>query len=172
MSIMLDKIEATLRESGYQGEPIAMYLAGGLAVNYYCGTRFTTDVDASFSRRVALNYRDLVVDFKDAAGKDSQIYFDTSYSPTLGPMHEDYEDDAIEWTGIGNERRLVKVMVLAPVDKLEFPSSGVGVRRRQWKAARKVGSPGEALSWRISGRGFPRWCSEPGAPRHRCPPIP
>ena len=113
---MLDKIDATLRESGYQGEPIAMYLAGGLAVNYYCGTRFTTDVDASFSRRVALNYRDLVVDFKDAAGKDSQIYFDTSYSPTLGPMHEDYEDDAIEWTGIGNERRLVKVMVLAPVD--------------------------------------------------------
>jgi hypothetical protein len=30
---------STLRESGYQGEPIAMYLAGGLAVNYYCGTR-------------------------------------------------------------------------------------------------------------------------------------
>lgn len=64
LSTMLDKIDATLRESGYQGEPIAMYLAGGLAVNYYCGTRFTTDVDASFSRRVALNYRDLVVDFR------------------------------------------------------------------------------------------------------------
>jgi hypothetical protein len=45
-----------------------------------------------------LDYRDLVADFKDTAGKDSQIYFDTPYSPTLGPMHEDYEDDAIEPT--------------------------------------------------------------------------
>jgi hypothetical protein len=63
-----------------------------------------------------LDYNDLVVDFKDAAGKDSRIYFDSTYSPTLGPMHEDCEDDAIEWTGIGNERRLVKLYVLAPLD--------------------------------------------------------
>ena len=93
-----------------------MYLAGGLAVNYYCGSRVTTDVDASFSRRMALDYNDLIIDFSDAAGKPTQLYFDTTYSPTLGPMHEDYESDAQEWVGIGNERRLVKLKVLAPVD--------------------------------------------------------
>lgn len=116
LSSMLDKIDATLRENDYEGKPIVMYLAGGLAVNYYCGSRVTTDVDASFSRRMALDYNDLVIDFRDAAGKPSRLYFDTTYSPTLGPMHEDYEDDAQEWIGIGNEHRLVKLKVLAPVD--------------------------------------------------------
>ena len=27
-----------------------MILAGGMAVNYYCGTRYTEDVDAVFSK--------------------------------------------------------------------------------------------------------------------------
>jgi hypothetical protein len=116
LSAMLDKIDATLRENSYRGEPIIMYLAGGLAVNYYCGSRVTADVDASFSRRMALDHNDLIVDFSDAAGKATQLYFDTTYSPTLGPMHEDYEDDSREWVGIGNERRLIKLRVLAPVD--------------------------------------------------------
>lgn len=39
LSAMLDKIDATLRDNEYQGEPIRMYLAGGMAVNYYCGSR-------------------------------------------------------------------------------------------------------------------------------------
>lgn len=113
---MLDRIDATLRDNSYQGDPIVMYLAGGLAVNYYTGSRFTSDVDASFSRRMALDYNDLIVDFSDSNGKLARLYFDSTYSPTLGPMHEDYEDDAQEWIGIGNERRLVKLKVLAPVD--------------------------------------------------------
>ncbi|MBS0343042.1 MAG: hypothetical protein JSS56_21220 [Proteobacteria bacterium] len=116
LSTMLDKIDATLRENAYRGEPILMYLAGGLAVNYYCGTRVTADVDASFSRRMALDYNDLIVDFSDAAGMPTQLYFDTTYSPTLGPMHEDYESDSQEWIGIGNERRLVQLRVLSPLD--------------------------------------------------------
>ena len=64
LSTMLDRIDATLRENSYRGEPIRMYLAGGLAVNYYCGTRVTADVDASFSRRMALDYNDLIVEFQ------------------------------------------------------------------------------------------------------------
>jgi hypothetical protein len=116
LSMMLDRIDATLRENSYQGEPIIMYLAGGLAVNYYCGSRVTADVDASFSRRMALDYNDLIIDFEDATGSPTQLYFDTTYSPTLGPMHEDYENDSQEWVGIGNERRLIQLRVLSPVD--------------------------------------------------------
>ncbi|WP_218508309.1 DUF6036 family nucleotidyltransferase [Variovorax sp. dw_308] len=116
LSTMLDRIDATLRQNSYQGPPIIMYLAGGMAVNYYCGTRVTRDVDASFSRRMALDYNDLIVDFVDATGKPTQLFFDTTYSPTLGPMHEDYEDDSREWVGIGNEQRVVRLRVLAPVD--------------------------------------------------------
>lgn len=116
LSILLDRIDQTLRENEYSGEPIVMYLAGGLAVNYYCGNRVTGDVDASFSKRMSLDYSELIVDFLDANGKPTQLFFDATYSPTLGPMHEDYENDSQEWLGIGNERRLVKLRVLSPVD--------------------------------------------------------
>lgn len=57
---MLDKIDAVLQSGGYRGEPVKMYLAGGMAVNYWCGSRYTEDVDASFSKRVLLPYADLV----------------------------------------------------------------------------------------------------------------
>ena len=62
---MLDKIDTYLRDSGYEGPPVRMYLAGGLAVNYYCGSRYTEDVDASFSRRVVVRSEDLVIDYPE-----------------------------------------------------------------------------------------------------------
>jgi hypothetical protein len=31
-------------------------------------------------------------------------------------MHENHAEDSVEWTGIGNERRLVRLRVLSPVD--------------------------------------------------------
>lgn len=39
VGLMLDKIDGFLRNNDYRDEPIEMYLAGGLAVNYYCGSR-------------------------------------------------------------------------------------------------------------------------------------
>ena len=47
---MIEKIDGFIWSSGYQGEPVKMILAGGMAVNYYCGTRYTEDVDAVFSK--------------------------------------------------------------------------------------------------------------------------
>jgi len=35
-------------------EPVKMYLAGGMAVNFYTGYRPTVDIDASFSHRLLL----------------------------------------------------------------------------------------------------------------------
>src|SRR4051794_29336053 len=97
LSRMLDRIDAAIRENGYSGTPILMYLAGGLALNYYCGSRYTEDVDASFSRRILLPYSNLVVDYQRKDGTPSFIYFDQNYNSTLSLMHQDYEDDALEW---------------------------------------------------------------------------
>lgn len=116
LSSMLDKIDNAIRGAGYSGSPIRMYLAGGMAVNYYCGSRYTEDVDASFSRRILLPYADLVVDYRRDDGVQSFIYFDQNYNPSLSLMHEDYEQDALEWQGIGNENRLIQLYVLSPVD--------------------------------------------------------
>ena len=47
MGQMLDKLDAHLRSGGYEGDPIRMFLAGGMALHYHCGARYTEDVDAS-----------------------------------------------------------------------------------------------------------------------------
>lgn len=112
---MLDRMDASLREGGYEEEPIKMYLAGGVAVNFYCGTRYTEDVDASFSRRLVLP-QDLTVNYARADGSQAFIYFDHNYNTSLALIHEDFEMDSREWTGIGNEGRKVELRVFSPVD--------------------------------------------------------
>jgi hypothetical protein len=57
-----------------------MYLAGGLAVNNYCGSRYTEDVDASFSHRLLLPYDEMVVDYLRSDYTASMIYLDQNYN--------------------------------------------------------------------------------------------
>jgi len=116
MSSMLDRIDGFLRESGYADEPVKMFLAGGMAVHYHCGTRYTDDVDATFSRRLMLPFEDLVIDYIRETGKPSSIYFDTTHNDTFAPLHPDHRDDCVEWECIGNEKRLVHLLVFSPVD--------------------------------------------------------
>lgn len=116
LSQILDKIDAAIMAGGYSGEPVSMYLAGGTAVNFYCGSRYTMDVDAVFSHRLLLPYADLVVDYLSSGGKQSLMYFDQNFNPDFALVHENYQDSAVEWEGIGNERRMVKLFVFSPVD--------------------------------------------------------
>jgi hypothetical protein len=116
LRVVVDKIDATVRSGGYEGAPIDMILAGGLAMHHYSRSRYTHDIDASFSRRIILPVKELTTQFVGADGKPSILYFDNNYNPTLGLMHPDYEQDSKEWQGIGNEQRIVKLRVIAPVD--------------------------------------------------------
>ena len=113
---MLDAIDGNIRSSGYSGEPIDMYLAGGLAVNYYCGTRFTQDVDASFSKRILLPVSEMVFEYAKPGGQTATLYLDGQYNTSYAVLHKDFELDAQEWEGIGNEQRILRLKVLAPVD--------------------------------------------------------
>lgn len=47
--------------------PIRMYIAGGTALHVYTGSRVSNDVDAAFSRRIALP-EDLEVAYRDSDG--------------------------------------------------------------------------------------------------------
>ncbi len=116
MGEMMDRIDGFLRDSGYAGEPVQMYLAGGMAVHYYCGTRYTDDVDATFSRRLILPFEDLVIDYMREAGTPSSIYFDTTYNDTFALLHPDHRESCVEWEGMGNEHRLIHLLVFCPVD--------------------------------------------------------
>jgi len=116
LSTMLDRIDAWLREGGYAGNPVRMFLAGGMAVNYHCGSRYTEDVDASFSARLLLPAREMTVDYVRGDGTQALLYFDANYNDTFALMHPDYRPDALAWEGIGNETRLVHLYVLNPLD--------------------------------------------------------
>lgn len=116
LSEMLDRIDQILRACDYQGEPLMMYLAGGMAVHFHCGTRYTEDVDATFSKRLLLPYDQLIVDYIRQDGKRSTIYFDPTNNDTFALLHPDHRESCVEWMGIGNESRLVQLHVFCPVD--------------------------------------------------------
>jgi hypothetical protein len=116
LSAMLDKFHAYLENGGYSGPPICMFLAGGMAVHYHCGTRYTEDVDASFSARILFPAQDMTVDYIRPDGTPSALYFDANYNDGFALMHPDYKEDAKPWEGFGNEHRLVHLYVLTPLD--------------------------------------------------------
>jgi len=116
LKTMLDRLHESITASGYDGEPVVMYLAGGMAVHYHCGTRYTNDVDATFSKRLLLSGRDMTVTYSRADGKVATIYLDLTYNDVFALMHPDYQADSEEWNGIGNEDRMIRLRVLNPVD--------------------------------------------------------
>lgn len=116
MAAMLEKLESHVKSGGYTGDPIRMFLAGGMAMHYHCGVRYTEDVDASFSKRLLVPAEALTVDYLREDGTPSALYFDANYNDTFALLHPDHRDHAGEWEGIGNEERLVRLFVLAPVD--------------------------------------------------------
>ena len=80
MSAMLEKLDGFLRAGGCEGEPVKMFLAGGMAMHFHCGARYTEDVDASFSARLLVPAHDLTVDYVREDGTPSALYFDANYN--------------------------------------------------------------------------------------------
>jgi hypothetical protein len=130
MAAMLDKIHGFLVECDYAGSPIRMFLAGGMALHFHCGARYTEDVDASFSARLLFPPNELTVDYVREDGSAATLYFDANYNDVFALMHPDYRDDAVPWSGIGNERRLIHLYVLKPVDLAVSKISRFGAQDR------------------------------------------
>ena len=92
--------------------PVNVYLAGGMAVHLYTGSRVTTDVDAEFGSRVFIP-NDLIVDVTLEDGTRESVHFDTNYNSSFALMHEDYLDDAI-FLELGVEQ--IRLHILSPLD--------------------------------------------------------
>jgi hypothetical protein len=94
-----------------------MYLAGGMAVNFYTGYRPTVDIDASFSHRLLLpKAENLVVSYTGADGKPKLVYFDMNYNTSFALMHPDFEKDAYRVEGSEFQDPRIQLYVIAPVD--------------------------------------------------------
>ncbi len=92
-----------------------MYVAGGAALHFYTGERVSRDVDAVFSRRIALP-DDLEIAYRDADGAARLLYFDRQYNDTLSLMHEDANGDSIPLSLDGIDAGVLDVRLLAPLD--------------------------------------------------------
>jgi hypothetical protein len=92
-----------------------MFVAGGAALHFHTGERVSVDVDAVFSRRLALP-DDLDVTYRDVDGSTRLLYFDRQYNDTLGLMHEDAQEDSLPLRLPGIDAKVLDVRILTPVD--------------------------------------------------------
>jgi hypothetical protein len=95
--------------------PIKMYVAGGAALHCYTGERVSEDIDAVFSRPIALP-DNLEVAYRDADGAARLLYFDRQYSDDLALMHQDAHQDSVPLSLTGINARKLDVRLLSPFD--------------------------------------------------------
>lgn len=112
---LVQRIAAPLRELPRRTLPIKMYVAGGAAMHLYTGERVSNNVDAVFSKRIALP-SDLEVTYQDPDGAARLLYFDRQYNDTLALMHEDAHDDSVPLRLKGIDASILDVRLLSALD--------------------------------------------------------
>jgi uncharacterized nucleotidyltransferase DUF6036 len=112
---LVQRIAAPLRELPSRILPIKMYVAGGAAMHFYTGERVSNDVDAVFSKRIALP-SDLEVAYRDPDGAARLLYFDRQYNDTLALMHEDAHGDSVPLTLKHTDASVLDVRLLSALD--------------------------------------------------------
>jgi hypothetical protein len=112
---LVQRIAAPLGVLPRRSLPIKMYVAGGAAMHFYTGERMSNDVDAVFSKRIALP-SDLEVAYQDPDGAARLLYFDRQYNDTLALLHEDAHDDSVPLTLKGIDASILDVRLLSPLD--------------------------------------------------------
>jgi hypothetical protein len=112
---LLLRIERTLADSPKRLLPVRMTIAGGAALHCHVGSRVSRDVDATFSRRLALG-DDVDVAYRDTDGLAQYLFVDRAYNDTFGLLHEDAGDDAVPLTLSGIDAKVLDVRLLTPLD--------------------------------------------------------
>ena len=109
-------LAAALNSASPNSTPaIRMYVAGGAAVHFYTGARVSRDIDATFSRRIALP-ENLEVSYRDGDGAARLLYLDRQYNDTLGLMHQDAYDESWPLELKGLDSHAIEVRLLSPLD--------------------------------------------------------
>ena len=108
-------ISESLKHLPKKALPIHMYVAGGAALHFHTGERVTQDIDAAFSKRIALPDK-LEVSYRDADGAAQLLYLDRQYSDTLALIHEDAYRDSDPLALPGLEPDVLDVRLLTPTD--------------------------------------------------------
>ncbi len=113
---VVKRINAVLKRAAKPANsPVTMYIAGGAAQYFYTGARVSSDIDATFSHRIALPEK-LEVSYFGADGAPRLLYFDYQYNDTFGLIHEDAHDDSWQLKIDGVDSRKFDVRLFSPLD--------------------------------------------------------
>jgi hypothetical protein len=112
---IVSRIARALSAVPRRSQPVHMYVAGGAAMHFYTGERVSEDVDAVFSRRIALP-EDLEVAYRDADGAARLLYFDRQYNDSFGLLHDNAHQDSVALSLEGIDPRVIEVRLLSPLD--------------------------------------------------------
>lgn len=93
-------------------QPIRLIMTGGAAMSLYSQTRSSADVDAIFSHQIILP--EVLVSYRDEHGKLCKLTWDRNYSPSIGLMHPEAEQDAVFVAPSPDGK--FDILVLTPVD--------------------------------------------------------
>lgn len=92
-------LEADILESTSAPGSVKAYIFGGCALHIHTNARGSNDIDVEFNSAKWLTEKDIVfrkqfVTYQQE-GVRRQVSLDQTFTPTLGPLHEDYQEDAI-----------------------------------------------------------------------------
>jgi len=113
--VIARRISESLKGLPTKALPVHMYVAGGAALHFYTGERVTQDIDATFSKRIALPDQ-LDVSYRDADGAAQLLYLDRQYSDSLALIHDDAYRDAEPLVLPGLQPEVLDVRLLTPTD--------------------------------------------------------
>ena len=90
-----DVLKATTRPGSYKA-----YIFGGCALHIHTNTRGSSDIDVEFIPAKWMGKKDVVITRPSVSynmnGEPNILTLDRNFTPMLGPLHEDYQDDAIQ----------------------------------------------------------------------------
>lgn len=113
---IMARIERTLGRKRPE-KPIVVCVAGGAAMQFYTGERYTDDIDAKIMARVIISDAgNLQVAYRGQDGHARLLYFDTQYNDSYALLHEQAYEDALPISLEGVDSRRLEVRLLTPLD--------------------------------------------------------
>lgn len=99
---------------------VRVYIFGGCAVHLLTHARGSADIDAEVLASERISHDEVIrvlgqPEFYEEGAEDLTVEFDANYNTTLGPLHEDYQDRAIQIDGFEGDQPL-HVYVVAGID--------------------------------------------------------
>lgn len=112
---IMSRIDAALGTAKPK-QPVIVCVAGGAALHFYTGERYSRDIDAKILARVMIDPQELQVAYQGGDGRARLLYFDTQYNDSFALLHHAAYDDARPIAVEGIDQRRLEIRLLTPVD--------------------------------------------------------